>query len=109
MVLYTVSRRTGRTHRNPVLCFEHGDERYVVASLGSAPRHPQWYLNLVSEPRVHVRFGADLYEADALTVDDAARAALWPELTARYPMFAEYQANTDRQIPLVWLRRVNPG
>jgi len=105
VLLYTTGRRSGKVRRNPLLCFEHDGERYVIGSLGGSPRHPVWYLNLVAEPRVHVRFGGELYEAVARTVSPDERAALWPELVARYPMFGDYQANTDREIPMVHLRR----
>jgi len=105
-LLYTKGRRSGSIRRNPLLCFEHDDRRYVIGSLGGAPKHPNWYLNLLDEPRVHVRFGAELYEADARTVSDEERAVLWPELVARYPMFGDYQANTDRQIPIVALEAI---
>lgn len=105
VLLYTTGRRTGKVRRNPLLCFEHAGERYVIGSLGGSPRHPVWYLNLVAEPRVHVRFLDELYEAVARTVTPDERATLWPELVARYPMFGDYQANTDREIPMVHLRR----
>ena len=105
VLLYTTGRRSGKVRRNPLLCFEHGGERYVIGSKGGAERAPEWYVNLTAEPRVHVRFGPDLYEADAVTIDDDERAALWPALVARYPMFGDYQHTTTRQIPLVRLVR----
>lgn len=105
VLLYTTGRRSGKVRRNPLLCFERDGERYVIGSKGGAERAPAWYLNLTAEARVHVRFGPDLYEADAVTIDDDERAALWPELVARYPMFGDYQRTTTRQIPLVRLVR----
>jgi deazaflavin-dependent oxidoreductase (nitroreductase family) len=106
ILLYTRGRRTGKVRRNPLLCFEHDGSRYVIGSLGGAPRHPVWYLNLVAEPRVHVRFMDELYEADARTVTAEERAALWPHLVGRYPMFGDYQSNTEREIPIVQLQPV---
>jgi deazaflavin-dependent oxidoreductase (nitroreductase family) len=103
VLLYTTGRRSGKVRRNPLLCFEHDGERYVIGSKGGAERAPEWYLNLTAAPGVHVRFGPDLYEADAVTIDDDERTALWPELVARYPMFDDYQRTTTRQIPLVRL------
>ena len=53
---------------------------------------------------------ADVYEADARTLAAAEREALWPDLVARYPMFDEYQAETERPIPVVELvPRTGPG
>ncbi len=106
LVLYTTGRRSGAVRRNPLLYFEHEGERYLIGSKGGDHRHPEWYLNLVAEPRVHVRVMAEVYEAEARTLVGDERAALWPELVARYPMFDDYQGATDRQIPVVHLRRL---
>ena len=110
LLLYTTGRRSGRIRRNPLLYFEHAGRRYVIGSKGGDDRHPEWYLNLRDEPAVHVRVMADVYEADARTLAAAEREALWPDLVARYPMFDEYQAETERPIPVVELvPRTGPG
>jgi deazaflavin-dependent oxidoreductase (nitroreductase family) len=101
LILYTTGRRSGQVRRNPLLFFPHEGHRYLIGSKGGDDRHPEWYLNLVAEPRVHVRVMADVYAAEARTLDDAERAALWPHLVAQYPMFDDYQQKTDRQIPIV--------
>jgi deazaflavin-dependent oxidoreductase (nitroreductase family) len=101
LILYTKGRRSGAVRRNPLLYVEHDGHRHVIGSKGGVDGHPSWYLNLRDEPRVHVRVMAEVYEADARTLDDDERAALWPHLVAGYPMFAEYQARTQRQIPVV--------
>ncbi len=107
LLLYTTGRRSGAIRRNPLLYYEpDGGERYLIGSKGGDDRHPEWYLNLTANPRVHVRVLAEVYEADARTLDDDARAQLWPDLVARYPMFADYQQATTRRIPVVQLDRV---
>jgi len=103
LILYTTGRRSGQVRRNPLLFFPHDGRRYLIGSKGGDDRHPEWYLNLLSQPRVHVRVMAEVYEADARTLDDAARAALWPHLVAQYPMFDDYQRKTARQIPVIEL------
>jgi deazaflavin-dependent oxidoreductase (nitroreductase family) len=103
LVLYTTGRRSGAIRRNPLLTFEHYGERYLVGSKGGDNRHPEWYLNLVANPRVQVRILAEVYEADASTLDLDERAALWPALVAAYPMFDDYQRATSRLIPVVHL------
>jgi deazaflavin-dependent oxidoreductase (nitroreductase family) len=105
LILYTKGRKSGGIRRSPLLFLEHGGERYVIGSKGGDPKHPAWFLNLLGDPDVHVRVMADVYAARAEVVDDATRARIWPELVARYPMFAQYQAATTRQIPLVRLIR----
>lgn len=103
LILYTTGRRSGQTRRNPLLYVERNGRHHVIASYGGAPEQPLWYENLVADPQVHVRVGADVYAATARTLDPDERAAFWPELVARYPMFDEYQVTTDRQIPIVEL------
>ena len=108
LLLYTVGRTTGAVRRNPVLFFDHGGERFIIGSKGGDVQHPQWFTNLVANPDVYIRVDTDFYRAVAEVVADEARAAAWPSLIARYEMFAAYQARTERQIPLVRLRRVEP-
>jgi deazaflavin-dependent oxidoreductase (nitroreductase family) len=103
LLLYSTGRRTGSIRRNPLLYFEHEGNRYLIGSKGGDERHPEWYLNLVANPSAHVRVMADVYAVEARTVEGAERAALWPHLVARYPMFDDYQQATDRQIPVVAL------
>lgn len=103
LVLYTTGRRSGSTRRNLVLYVDIGDRRFVIGSKGGAPINPAWYENLVANSRVHVRVMAEVYEATARPVGVDDRAVVWPTIVERYPMFGEYQANSDRMIPVVEL------
>ena len=103
LLLYTTGRSSGQTRRNPLLFFDHHDRRYLVASNGGANADPMWFRNLTADPRVHVRVMADVYEATAVVIDAATRAAMWPALVEQYPMFADYQRSTDREIPVIEL------
>ena len=106
VILYTKGRKSGRMRRHPLLCLEHGGERFVIGSKGGDDRDPAWMVNLRATPRVHVRYMAQLYAADAEVLGEAQRAVIWPELVARFPMFADYQKATKRQIPIVLLSPV---
>lgn len=103
LILYTKGRKSGGVRRNPLLFFERGGERFVIGSKGGSDKHPAWLLNLRDDSGVHVRVNAEIYAARAELVGDAERTVLWSELVERYPMFAQYQASTKRQIPLVRL------
>ncbi len=105
LLLYTTGRRSGDIRRNPLLYFEHEGERFVIGSKGGDASHPLWFGNLVAEPSVHVRIGADFYPAIAEVLPSAERGKIWPPLTAKYEMFTGYQARTEREIPLIRLRR----
>ena len=109
LVLQTVGRVSGLPRATPLICAADGDDgdRYVViASQGGAPTHPQWYLNLVAEPRVDVQFGADRFDAVARTAEGDERDRLWTLMTDAWPSFDTYQSRTDRVIPLVVLERM---
>jgi deazaflavin-dependent oxidoreductase (nitroreductase family) len=83
--------------------FEHDGELVVAASSRGSDRHPEWYLNLRREPKVWIRRNADFFQATAQPVEGPERDLLWEIVVARAPNFADYQAKTQRSIPLVRL------
>lgn len=103
--LTTTGRRTGRP-RSVMLTspLQLGDALVVVASRGGDDAHPAWYHNLVANPDVLVaRDGDPPVPMRARVLTDAERAEHWPTVTAAFPVYARYQARTDRTIPLVAL------
>jgi deazaflavin-dependent oxidoreductase (nitroreductase family) len=108
LLLYTTGKVSGTRRRNPVLYIDIADSRFIVASRGGDRRHPAWYFNLLAEPTVHVRLGAQFYEATAITIPDSERVEVWPAIVARYPMFEDYQAHINRTIPVVRLTPSQP-
>ena len=48
IVLTTRGRRSGRVRKTPLMRVEHDGRYAVVASMGGAPKHPVWYLNLIA-------------------------------------------------------------
>lgn len=103
--LTTIGRRSGarRSVMLPAPVDESGAP-VVVASRAGDDHHPAWFLNLREDPDVEVRAqGAPKRPMRARIATEAERARLWPRVTAVYPAYAEYQAKTDREIPLVVL------
>ena len=105
LLLTTKGRKSGVLHRTALIYGLDGDRVIVVASKGGAPAHPAWYLNLEADPHVHVQINADKFDATARTVDGADRAHLWSIMAAIWPDYDNYQAKTDREIPIVVLER----
>jgi deazaflavin-dependent oxidoreductase (nitroreductase family) len=101
IVLTTTGRRTGKVRRTPLIRVPHEDGYLVVASLGGAPEHPVWYLNLLAEPDITIQDRAEVHELRARTATPAEKAALWPIAVEQWPDYANYQASTDRDIPVV--------
>ncbi len=105
LLLTTRGRRTGIARRIALIYGRYGESYVVVASKGGSPAHPHWYLNLTADPRVRVQVAADVFDATARTATPEEKTQLWPQMVQLFPRYAEYQAATDREIPLVILTR----
>ena len=104
IVLLTVTgRKSGRKLTVPLIHLRDGDRMIVVASKGGMDKHPLWYLNLVANPDVEVQSGSRTYAMRAHTADETEHAHYWPKLVALNADFRDYQARTDRKIPVVIL------
>ena len=101
LLLITRGRKTG-TLRRSALIYGRSDESFVVvASIGGAPKHPQWYLNLRADPAVELQVGPDIINGRARTAEGDEKARLWAEMARIFPQYDQYQKKTDRQIPVV--------
>ncbi|MEW2547638.1 nitroreductase family deazaflavin-dependent oxidoreductase [Streptomyces sp. NPDC047002] len=98
-------RKSGVWRRTVLIYGLDGDDPLIVASKGGADEHPLWYLNLRANPEVRVQVGPERFEATAETLTPEEKARVWPHLLDVYPPYADYQAKTARDIPVVRLRR----
>jgi deazaflavin-dependent oxidoreductase (nitroreductase family) len=106
LLLLTTQGRKSRDWRRTCLIYgPDGDRLVIVASLGGAPTHPAWYLNLRENPRVWVQVGAETFWAIARDANADEKPALWEKMVGIYPDYADYQTRTDREIPVVILER----
>jgi F420H(2)-dependent quinone reductase len=103
LLLTTTGRKSGRRRTTPLLHLEDGGRYAVIASVGGAPQHPAWYLNLRADPRATVEIGGRKLAVRAETAGPEERARLWLAATAMYPGYDAYQARTTREIPIVVL------
>jgi deazaflavin-dependent oxidoreductase (nitroreductase family) len=105
VLITTQGRKSGEWRRTCLIGSSDGDDVILVASLGGAPKHPVWYLNLEANPRVWVQQGAESFWAVAHTADDTEKPRLWDKMVGLYEDYADYQEKTDRVIPIVILER----
>ena len=101
IILTTTGAKSGQLRRTPLIRVKDGDNYLVIASMGGAPSSPNWYFNMVANPEVTVQDRADVHELRARTATPDEKAALWPVAVEQWPDYANYQASTDRDIPLV--------
>jgi deazaflavin-dependent oxidoreductase (nitroreductase family) len=108
LLLYSTGRTTGQPRTHALIFGQDGDDYLIVASMGGAPQHPQWYLNLVATPEAEIQVRADRLAVTARTAQSRGassgeRARLWKIMAAIWPNYDAYQSRTDREIPVVVL------
>jgi deazaflavin-dependent oxidoreductase (nitroreductase family) len=103
LLLTTVGRRTGEQRTTPLIYGQDGDAYVVVASKGGYPEHPGWYRNLSKTPEVELQVGPQVLPARARTATAEERDRLWPQMAGIWPAYDDYQAKTEREIPVVVL------
>ena len=104
LLLTTTGRRSGLPRIRALIFGQDGEDYLVVASMGGAPRHPQWYLNLVAIPEAEIQVRAERLPVTARTArSPGERARLWKIMAGIWPNYDAYQGRTDREIPVVVL------
>ena len=104
IILTTKGRHSGKVRKTPLMRVEDGGAYAVIASMGGAPKHPVWYLNMTASPEVTLQDGANVYEMAAHDASGEERERWWAIAVEAWPGYAEYQTKTDRQIPVVILK-----
>jgi F420H(2)-dependent quinone reductase len=107
ILLTTIGAKTGKIRKTPLMRVEHDGEYAVVASLGGAPKNPVWYYNVKKNPRVELQDGSTSGDYEAREVFGDEKAAWWERAVEAWPDYANYQAKTDRQIPVFVLTPVS--
>ncbi len=103
LLLTTIGRKSGQPQTAPLLYIKEGDTYVVVASKGGMSHHPLWFKNLEANPRVEIEVGDQKLPMTARRATADEKTALWPKLVAMYASYADYQARTTRDIPVVLL------
>ncbi|MFJ9444149.1 nitroreductase/quinone reductase family protein [Kitasatospora sp. NPDC101235] len=108
LLLTTTGARSGRPHTVPLGYVRAEGLLLVVASAAGAPEHPQWYRNLLAHPVVRVELGTEAFDTVAVPAEGARRERLFAAAVREAPGYGDYQAHTDRELPVVVLERPDP-
>ena len=92
--------KSGKLRKVPLMRVEHDGRYAIVASLGGAPKNPQWYYNVKADPHIDLQDGTVTKDYTAREVFGDEKAEWWERSVAAYPPYADYQKKTDRQIPV---------
>lgn len=101
-------RKSGNIYITPLIYGDIGGEVVIVASKGGADRHPEWYLNIRDSKEVEFQIATQAFRATWREPQGAEREKVWTFMVDVFPSYANYQSSTDRQIPLVMMKAIEP-
>lgn len=105
LLLTTTGAKSGEKRTNPLVHTLDGDRVVIIASFGGAPKHPAWFLNIRANPEVTIELPGETFTNNALIPTGEERQRIYDQHAAEMPRFAEYQAMTSREIPVVVIPR----
>ena len=103
LLLHSTGAKSGGQRINPMMYLADGNNLVVFASKAGAPTSPDWFHNLVANPTASVEVGDRTIDVVARVAEGETRERLWSRQKQLYPGFADYEAKTPRQIPVVVL------
>jgi deazaflavin-dependent oxidoreductase (nitroreductase family) len=106
VIFTTRGRHSGKIRKFALMRVEHDGKYAMVASMGGAPTHPEWYLNVTADPAaLMVQDGVECFDATARELEGEEREIWWRRAVEAYPPYAKYQERTERQIPVLLVER----
>jgi deazaflavin-dependent oxidoreductase (nitroreductase family) len=105
--LTTTGRKSGLPRTVHLLYIRDGSAYVVTASNGGKQRPPGWLFNVRSNPQVSIQVQDRQVSAVAEIAEADKRRELWARLLEIAPMYAGYEKQTSREIPMVILRPVD--
>ncbi|MGV0787956.1 nitroreductase family deazaflavin-dependent oxidoreductase [Mycolicibacterium sp. XJ2] len=103
LLLTVTGRRSGQPRTSALIFGRCGEDYLVVASMGGAPMHPKWYLNLQAHPHAEIQVRDRRMAVTARTATPDEKPRLWRIMVELWPNYDAYQARTERDIPVVVL------
>ena len=109
IIVTHTGNKTGAIRKIPLMRVEVDGSYVLVGSYGGRPKNPVWVYNIRANPDVEIRDKTEVFQMRVREVtEDPERQRLWGASAAAYPPYNEYQAKTDRKIPVFIAERVLP-
>ncbi|MGE0388097.1 MAG: nitroreductase/quinone reductase family protein [Gammaproteobacteria bacterium] len=106
LMLQHFGRKSGKSYVSVLLYGHIGGEFVIIGSKGGADHHPYWYQNLVAREEARFQIATTACRGTWRQAQGQEREEIWKLMVRYYPTFAQYQASTQRQIPVVLLRPI---
>ena len=109
IIVTHTGNKTGGIRKIPLMRVEVDGSYVLVGSYGGRPKNPVWVYNIRANPDVEIRDKTEVFQMRVREVtENPERQRLWGASAAAYPPYNEYQAKTDRKIPVFIAERVLP-
>ena len=105
LLLHSVGAKSGQPRLSPLAYLTIDEKMIIVGSYAGAPNNPAWVHNLRANPRARIEVGTETWDVVARELSADERDATWQKVVEYSQVFAGYQANTSRTIPLFELIR----
>ena len=103
IILHTTGARSGTERLSPLMYLPYEDRMFVFASKAGAHAHPDWYHNVKAHPSVTIEVGNSTVDKTAIELEPDERSRIYAVQASLVPQFGEYQAGTERVIPVIEL------
>jgi deazaflavin-dependent oxidoreductase (nitroreductase family) len=103
LLLHTLGRKSGKPYTTPLAYFRDGQDYLVVASNWGKNKNPDWFQNLMRQPRTTIQVKNQTLPVEAHQVEGEEYERLWELVGSQNQQYLQYQEQTPRQIPIVIL------
>ena len=101
IIVTHTGNKTGGVRKIPVMRVKVGAGYVLIGSYGGREKNPVWVYNLRANGDVEIRDKTEVFPMRVREVhDDPERQRLWDAGAAAYPPYTDYQAKTERKIPV---------
>ena len=111
VVLHTIGRKSGKEHKVALPTWRDPEgNRIVAGSFAGAEQHPAWFLNIRDrkEPEILCRVQGKQFWSNPEILDGDEYDRIWNLFVQDRAWYTDYQAKTDRRIPLVRIPETRP-
>jgi len=103
LLLHHTGRKSGKSRMTTLTYFRDANTYLLVASNWGKEYHPDWFHNLMQQPRTTIQVGAVTIPVEAHQAQGEEYTRLWELVTRLNDQYIKYQAGLKRQIPIVIL------
>jgi deazaflavin-dependent oxidoreductase (nitroreductase family) len=104
VLVHNVGAKSGKEYVTPLAYLADDGRKFIFASKAGSDSHPGWYHNLKANPETKIEIGSDTIDVIAVEIAGEERDRIYQAQKAQQPQFAEYEAKTDRKIPVIELK-----